>query len=327
MDGKVEAWLVDADPALRWQVERDLLGAPPAVWEATRARVATEGIGAELLSHQDPEGTWAGGAFFPSSWEFREDEPQPWTATTWVLKDLREWGLDARVVHGTAEKLDKVVWEYDDLPYWQGEVDCCINSWTLSNGLWLGADVDGIVTWFLGHQLPDGGWNCEWTDGSDRSSFHSTLNALIGLLDYQLATGDADRVRDARRRGEEYLLARSLFRRLSTGEPFSEHALSLAHPRRAYYNILAAADYFRAAGIADGTAPDERMSEAIEIIRGKRQPEGTWLQGHRLAGAVWAHVDVPAGEPSKWVTFHALRVLGWWDRERSSLESGEVTDC
>lgn len=307
-------WLLDSDPALRWQVERDLVGAPEQVWQATRARVATEGFGADLLAVQDADGQWAGGAFFPAGWDWDADEPQPWTATTWVLKDLREWGLDAPALGDTVSRLAaNARWEYDDLPYWGGEVDCCINSWTLSNGLWLGADVDGIVDWFLEHQLGDGGWNCEWVDGATVSSFHSTLNALIGLLDFQLSTGDADRVLAARRGGEEYLLRRNLFRRLSNGQPFNEGTLSLAHPRRAYYNVLAAADYFRAAALADGTAPDPRMAEAIEHIRAQRQPEGTWLQGHRLRGQVWFHTDVPAGEPSKWVTHQAIRVLDWWD--------------
>lgn len=314
MDTRLEAWLLDSDPALRWQVERDLLGAPEAQWTATRSLVATEGFGAKLLSHQDAAGTWAGGPFFPKGWGWENNEPQPWTTTTWVLKDLREWGLDAKRLEGTARKLETVTWEYDDLPYWHGEVDCCINSWTLSNGLWLGADVDGIVTWFLDHQQEDGGWNCEWVEGSTKSSFHSTLNSLIGLLDAQLASGDAERVRASRRRGEEYLLERSLFRRRSTGEPFFEHATSLAYPRRAWYSVLAAADYFRAASLADGTRPDPRMTEAIDLIRAQRQPDGRWLQGHRLLGDVWVHVDAPKGEPSKWVTLQATRVLDWWER-------------
>lgn len=304
-------WLLDSDPALRWQVERDLVAEPEHVWRATRARVATEGFGAELLAHQDADGQWAGGAFFPAGWEWDTDEPQSWTATTWALNDLREWGLDAAMLGDTAQRLAKARWEYDDLLYWGGEVDCCINSWTLSNGLWLGADVDGLVDWFLDHQLADGGWNCEWVNGAEVSSFHSTLNSLLGLLDYERATGDGDCVREARRAGEEYLLQRGLYRRLSTGEPFSETAFSLAHPRRAYYNILAAADYFRDA--SDGGAPDRRMSDAISRIRAQRQTDGAWLQGHRLAGRVWFHVDVPAGERSKWVTFQAKRVLDWWD--------------
>lgn len=313
MDDALEEWLLDTDPALRWQVERDLLDAPEERWMATRARVATEGIGARTLARQDPGGTWAGGAFFPHGWDAPDGSPQPWTATTWVLKDLREWGVAASSLGDTAARLTSLTWEYEDLPYWEGEVDCCINSWTLSNGLWLGADVDGIVEWFLAHQLPDGGWNCEWVEGSVRSSFHSTLNALIGLLDYQSASGDAERVREARRRGEEYLLQRHLFRRLSTGQPFGDFVFSLAYPRRAYFHVLAAADYFRAAGRADGTAPDERMAEAICAIREQRGEDGRWRQGHRLAGEVWEHVDVPAGEASPWVTEQALRVLRWWD--------------
>ncbi|PAK93480.1 Uncharacterised protein [Brevibacterium casei] len=315
----VTDWLLDSDPALRWQVERDLLGADEQTWQATRARVPSEGFGAELLSHQDADGQWAGGPFFPAG--FRGEGPQPWTATTWVLKDLREWGVDAAVLAGTAEKLEPVRWEYEEMPYWGGEVDVCINSWTLSNGLWLGADVDGIVDWFLDHQLTDGGWNCEWVNGSTRSSFHSTLNALVGLLDYQQRTGDSARVADARAAGEEYLLFRSLFKRASNGEPYSMNAFSLAYPRRAYYSILAAADYFRDAGLTDGTAPDPRLAEAIERIRAQRQDDGTWLQGHRLAGDVWVHVDAPTGEPSKWVTAQALRVLDWWDAERTPTGS------
>lgn len=311
-------WLLDSDPALRWQVERDVADAPEAIWQTTRARVPREGMGAEVLAKQDPDGQWAGGAFFPAGWEFAGDQPQPWTATTWVLKDLREWGVEASVLGNTAKQLASVQWEYDELPYWGGEVDVCINSWTLSNGLWLGADVDGIVDWFLEHQLADGGWNCEWVEGATVGSFHSTLNALVGLLDSQLATGDASRVAAARAAGEEYLLARSLFKRLSTGETVADWALSLAHPRRAYYNVLAAADYFRAASVADASPPDPRLAEAIALIRWQQQPDGRWLQGHRLAGEVWVHQDVPRGEPSKWVTLQALRVLDWWDERAAA---------
>lgn len=205
-------WLLDSDAALRWQVERDLLHAPEQVWAATRARVATEGFGARLLALQDPDGQWAGGALFPSdAFKMPEDdgEGQPWVATTWSLDSLRGWGVDAAVLGDTAERLAaNCRWEYDDLPYWGGEVDCCINSWTLSNGVWLGADVQGIADWFVEHRLDDGGWNCEWVEGSTRSSFHSTLNALKGLLDHEVATGGSDATRAVRRSGEGYLLQR-----------------------------------------------------------------------------------------------------------------------
>ncbi|WP_410646107.1 squalene cyclase [Amycolatopsis sp. cmx-4-54] len=306
-------WLLDSDPALRWQVERDLAHEPLEVWEATRARIATEGFGARLLAHQDPDGQWAGGAFFPAGFTGTENG-QPWTATTWSLNTLREWGMDAAVLSGTAELLARNSrWEYDDLPYWGGEVDCCINAWTLANGLWLGADVAPLVTWFSEHRQPDGGWNCEWVSGSRRSSVHSTLNSLKGLLAFETATGGTPASRAARRSGEEYLLERGLFRRLSTGSEIAPWITVFAYPFRWFYDVLNAADYFREASLRDGTPPDPRMAEAVERIRAARQPDGTWLQAHRHAGQVWFEVGVAAGEPSKWLTLYGSRVLNWWD--------------
>ncbi|MGD2059617.1 MAG: squalene cyclase [Acidimicrobiia bacterium] len=315
--------MLDTDPALRWQVERDLLHLPEETWKATRARIATEGYGSRLLALQDEDGQWAGGAFFPGDFDFEGPEAeegagQPWTATTWTLTSLREWGLDASALAGTAEKLAaNSRWEYDDLPYWAGEVDCCINAWTLANGVWLGADVEQLAEWFVDHRLADGGWNCEWVNGSTRSSFHSTLNSLKGLLAHEIATGGTKATQAARRGGEEYLLERVLFRRLSTGEPVGDWVFRLAYPFRWFYSVLNAADYFRAASLFDDTAPDRRMTEAIEAIRAARQPDGAWVQARRHPGRVWFEVDVPAGEPSKWLTFFATRVLLWWDRAQS----------
>lgn len=317
MNDDLIAWLLDSDPALRWQVERDLLGAPAGVWEVTRSRVASEGFGARLLALQDPDGQWAGGAFFPGDFDFhgpeaQEGAGQPWTATTWSLNMLREWGLDPSVLEGTAERLAaNSRWEYDDLPYWEGEVDCCINAYTLANGAWLGADVSGLVSWFAEHQMADGGWNCDWVEGSVRSSFHSTLNSLKGLLSYEAMTGQS--TRGIRRRGEEYLLERRLYRRLSTGDPVGPWVFRFAYPFRWFYNVLNAAEYFCGASSIDGTPPDPRMADAIENIRDQRRPDGTWIQARRHPGRVWFEVDVEAGEPSRWLTLSGSRVLDWWD--------------
>lgn len=316
------SWLLNSDPALRWQVERDILHEPSELWEATRARIAAEGFGARLLALQDPDGQWAGGAFFPAGFDSGADEEgQPWTATTWVLNDLRDWGLDPAVLRErrTADLLgEHARWEYDDLPYWGGEVDCCINAWTVANGVWLGADIAGIVNWFSDHQLSDGGWNCEWVEGSTRSSYHSTLNALKGLLAYDGATGGTAATRAARRAGEEYLLQRGLFRRLSTGEPVAPWVTHFGYPFRWAYNVLNAADYFRESCLRDSVTPDPRMAEAIELIRSARMPDGTWLQAGRQPGRVWFETDVPAGEPSKWLTLCGTRVLDWWDNAIAS---------
>lgn len=325
----VTSWLLESDPALRWQVERDLAGAPAETWQATKARVANEGFGAQLLSHQDPDGQWAGGAYFPAGFDFDGPEAgpeagQPYTATTWSLNSLREWGVASTVLGDTAEKLaENCHWEYNNLPYWGGEVDCCINSWTLSNGVWLGVEMSALAQWFIDHQLADGGWNCEWVNESTRSSFHSTLNSLKGLLSYEIAAAGAettvslDAVRAARQRGEDYLLQRRLLHRLSTGEIVGDWATKFVYPFRWFYSALHAVDYFRAAALVGGTGPDPRLAEAIELIRSARQPDGTWLQERRHPGRVWFEVDVPAGEPSKWLTFYGTRALLWWDTAQS----------
>jgi hypothetical protein len=321
VDPVLTDWLLDSDPALRWQVERDILGLPREVWEATRARVATEGFGARLLALQDPDGQWAGGAFFPRGFDFASvrTDGQPWTATTWSLNSLREWGVDAQVLGDTAERLAvNSRWEYDDLPYWGGEVDCCINAWTLMNGLWLGADVAGIATWFVEHRLDDGGWNCEWVEGSARSSFHSTLNSLKGLLSFEAVTGGTSATREARRLGSEYLLERHLMYRRGTDELVGDWVVHFGSPIRWRYHVLNAADHFRAASLLDGSDPDPRMADAIEVIRAQRQADGAWLQEGRDPGPVWFEVDVPAGEPSTWLTLLGTRVLEWWDGRRGT---------
>ena len=178
----------------------------------------------------------------------------------------------------------------------------------------MGADVAELLNWFADRQLDDGGWNCEWVNGSVRSSFHSTLNSLKGLLSYQAATGTS--TRDLRRRGEEYLLERGLFRRKSSGEPVAPWVFRFAYPFRWFYSVLNAAEYFRETSLLEGTRPDPRMSDAVDHIRRQQQPDGTWLQARRHPGRVWFEVDVGPDERSKWLTLFGLRVLEWWDDAR-----------
>lgn len=327
LDPQLRDWMLATDPALRWQVERDLVGAPEEVWQASRSRIATEGVGADMLCHQDADGQWAGGAYFPAGFDFASTEPgQPWTATTWSLNSLRDWGLDAAALAGTVKKLEaNSRWEYDDLPYWGGEVDACINGFTLANGAWLGADVSGLADWFVDHQMAEGGWNCEWVEGSTRSSFHSTLNSLKGILYYEIATGGNDRLRAARHAGEEYLLQRHLMRRLTTGEQVGDWVTSFGYPFRHVFGVLNASDYFRAATLHNGTEPDPRLREAVEAVRTARRPDGTWMQERRHAGAVWFEIDVPVGAPSPWLTFLSTRVLDWWDASATATGSPDAT--
>jgi hypothetical protein len=303
-------WLLDSDPAIRWQVLRDLTDAPPDVVAAERARVATEGWGARLLALRDADGQWAGGACFPTGWQPTEAPGQPWTSTLPTLVLLHDLGLDPPAARETAALVRaNCRWEYDGLPFFDGEVEACINGRTVVLGAWLGEDVEGIVDRLLADQLDDGGWNC-WTEhGSTRSSFDSTINVLEGLLAHERATGGTPQTRAARRRGEEYLLDRSLFRRRSTGAVASPGYLTFSFPPHWHHDVLRALDHFRAAG----DVPDERLAEAVELVRSKRQPDGRWLLEDTHPGEVHFALEDGDGRPSRWNTLRALRVLRWYD--------------
>jgi hypothetical protein len=85
------------------------------------------------------------------------------------------------------------------------------------------------------------------------------------------------------------------------------------YPFRWFYSVLHAAEYFRLASQLDGVSPDPRMADAIDAIRERRQSDGTWSPSLKNEGRMWFEVDVPANEPSKWLTLYAARVLRWWD--------------
>lgn len=329
---ELASWMRAYDLSLAWQVERDLLHLPKEQWQKTRAQSGSGGFAARLLAAQDPAGTWAGGAYFPAgeanaaadaSENVDAHAGQPWTATTWTLTTLREWGVDASLLKDTADKLRATCrWEYDDLPYWSGEVDTCINAMTLANAAWLGVATTSLRKFLLTHRAVDGGWNCAWYEEPDhtefRSSFHSTLTVVRMLLAYEELTGDTS-VRRARHDGEEYLLQRGLMRRQSTGERIADWATRLIYPFRGYYSLSGALAHFTDAARVDGTAFDERMSDAIALLRERQRPDGTWLQEGRDRGAVWFEVDAATGEPSPWLTFYGLRALEKWDAEHPAL--------
>jgi len=311
---RVIDWLLEGDPAIRWQALRDLSDASPEEVAAERGLVAHEGWGARLLALEGAHGLWAGGACFPAG--YRGGEPgQPWTATMHALQTLQLLGLDptsASARRAVALVAENGRWEHAGQRYFDGEVEPCINGRTIETGAYFGVEVAGIVKRILGERLDDGGWNCEAENGSVRSSFDTTINVLDGLVEFEHATGGSAEVRAARRGGEEYLLERGLFRRQSTGEVVDPAYLEFAFPYYWHYDVLRALDYFRQSG-AD---PDPRMAEAVEVVRSKRQPDGRWLLERVHPGRVHFDLEGGVGTPSRWNTLRALRVLNWWNRDR-----------
>lgn len=302
----VERWLLDSDPSIRWQVMRDLLRASADEIAAERARVATEGAGARLLALQAPDGRWGGAA-----WN------HGWDSTMHALTLLWEMGLDPSCVEARRAVglvRDRVTWrdcgppEVDDNPFFAGEVEPCINGQVAAPGAYFGLDVQGIVDRLLGEQLTDGGWNCEAHNGSSRSSFNTTICVLEALLEHERAVGANPAVAAARVRGQEYLLERRLFRRLSTGEVVDAAWTRFAFPTWWHYDVLRGLDYLRRAGVA----PDERVAEAIGLVASKRDDEGRWPLETRYPGPMLVETDEGEGRPSRWNTLRALRVLDWY---------------
>jgi hypothetical protein len=310
-------WLLDSDPSIRWQVMRDLIGAPADEVAAERAKVATEGWGARLLALQGADGSWAGAAF-----------NQEWTSTMHVLSLLQELGLDPagdEARHAVGLVRDRVRWkgwdwdgtwrgpEFDGNPFFAGEVEPCINGQVGASGAYFGQNIERIIGLVLAEQLSDGGWNCEAANGSKRSSFNTTICVLEGLLEYELAGGSIE-VTAARLRGQEYLLERRLFRRLSTGEVIERDRdgesvwMRFAFPMWWHYDVLRGLEYMRRAGVV----PDERVAEAIKLVESKRDGDGRWLLETRYPGEVPFEMEEGEGQPSKWITLRALRVLNWY---------------
>ena len=335
-------WLMDSDPAIRWQVMHDLTDAPAEEVAAERARVTDEGWGARLLALQQPHGQWP----FDELPEFSSDAMEKWwrsfgpdqqgtlfpewTSTTWSLALLKDFGLEpdsapARRAVGLVH--ENVRWEHAAEPIFAGEVEPCINGRAVMLGAYYGIDVAPIVERLLGEQMADGGWNCEQENGSTRGSFHTTINVLEGLLDYERAAGvagataDGPKIADvaaARLRGHEYLLERRMFRRLSTGQPI-EHDRTVdaaaawtqfSYPTFWHYDVLRGLDYLRAADVV----PDDRMAEAVELVRSKRDADGRWPLENPHPGKLHFAIDEGEGKPSRWNTLRAMRVLRWYDR-------------
>jgi hypothetical protein len=295
-------WLLDADPSIRWQVMRDLGGDSPAAVSAERSRVALEGWGPWLLGQQRPDGQWGDGTTVPF-----------WWSNLYTLVFLRDLGLDAASAQAQAA-IDRVrtnvTWGagFGHSPFFEGEVEPCINGRVVALGAWCGVRSDRLVDRVLGEQLTDGGWNCEAERGSVRSSFHTTVCVLEGLLAFEQAFGPAPAITQSRKRAEQYLLDRRLLRRLSTGEVIDPAWTRFAFPPLWHYDVLRGLDYLRAAHVE----PDERLDDAIAAVVERRTDAGRWTLGVRHRNTLYEELAGDVGVPNRWITLRAMRVLDWY---------------
>ena len=300
-------WLLDSDPAIRWQVMRDLTNEVPEIIAAERSRVATEGWGAELIARQSPAGHWGDGP----NWDL---------ITMYSLVALMDLGLDpaSKQARKMIDRVDKrLVFKWlNNRPYLHGETEPCINGRILGIGAYFKEPNDALAKQLLGEQLEDGGWNCEaWPflspkrPPSLRSSFHTTICVLEGLLEYERAGRKSSAVTKARKRGETYLLERRMFRSLRTGKVIDQRWLRFSFPTFWHYDVLRGLDYLRNAGIK----PDRRFGEAIKIVMEMRHENGRWPLNLLHPEQIPLKVETAVGSASRWITLRALRVLRWYN--------------
>lgn len=295
-------WLLDGDPAIRWQVLRDLADAPPERWRSEQERIGQEGWGADLLARRDGDGRWAGGLYSPK-----------WISTTYTLLLLWRMGLSRShpaAVASTRLLTDRPVWVFgrSDKSYWEA----CVAGFGLSLASWFADDFgppENLVTEILDAQMEDGAWNCRRPRGATHSSFHTTINVLEGLGQYRAVGGPlSEATEKAEESGREFLCDHALYRSHRTGEVVDPRMGRLPFPPRWHHNILRGLDYFQAAG----APPDPRLAEPVSVLLGYRRNDGRWPVHAGYSGKVWFAMESGPG-PSRWNTLRALRVLRWWE--------------
>ncbi len=295
----VVRWLLDSDPSIRWQVMRDLTHEPAEVVAAERARVASEGWGGRLLGLQAPGGHWGA------------DDDEGWMTTVSalaLLKDLGPGPSDEKVRRAIGLVRERITWwQLDGRPFFDGETEACINGRILAAGAYFGDASDRLVDRLLEEQLADGGWNCE-APPSKRSSFHSTICVLEGLLAYERAQGPTAAVTHARARAQDYLLERRMLRSLRSGAVIDRRWQRFAFPTVWHYDVLRGLDYLRSAGVA----PDERFAEAVELVEKRRHQNGRWPLNLLHPDRISLAMEPGVGRASRWNTLRALRVLDWY---------------
>jgi hypothetical protein len=294
-------WLLDSDPAIRWQVMRDLTGESVDAVAAERSRVTTEGWGAGLLAAQSPDGSWRGG-----QWDL---------VTLWSLVVLKDLGLDpaSKQARRMIDRVDKhlVFKPLGNRPFLHGETEPCINGRILGVGAYFKEPSDALAQQLVSEQLEDGGWNCE-APKSQRSSFHTTICVLEGLLEYERAGRRSAAVTQARKRAEEYLSERRMFRSLRTGEVIDKRWLRFSFPPFWRYDVLRGLEYLRNAG----HKPDSRVREAIEVVMARRHQNGRWPMNLLHPEYIPLKMETEVGRASRWNTLRALRVLRWYTEKQ-----------
>ena len=307
MKDDILKWLLGGDPAIRWQVMRDLTSVSENELAKERNRIENEGWGAMLLAKAKPEGGWGSRYYQPK-----------WISTHYTLLDLKNLGInpDIPIIHKSIDKMFRLPVGLDGglnigitVPF----SDVCVNGMMLNIASFFGRDEDELkqfIDYLLKVRMEDGAWNCEYyLPRTHHSSLHTTIGVLEGLNEFLINghTYRSGEIRTVMNAGHEFILEHRLYKSDKTGEVIDKKMIMLSYPSRWKYDILRALDYFRSTGVAY----DNRMDDAMEIIMSKRRKDGKWPVQAKHVGQV--HFDMEkTGGPSRWNTLRALRALRYY---------------
>jgi hypothetical protein len=300
------AWLLKGDPAIQYQVRRDLLGEEPTQLETLQERIATEGWCARFLSRQRPDGHWGRGYYQPK-----------WISTHYTLLDIRklEPPRDLPTVRAIIQKTLSELTGPDGGVYFSPSfckgrpTDVCVNGMFLNVAAYFrvtGKRLHELADLLLASRMDDCGWNCQQWQGATHSSMHTTISVIEGLTEFAGAESRyrAKEIAKALDAGAEFLLEHELFKSHRTGKTIDDRFLMLSFPCRYRYDILRALDWFARAG----RPHDVRLGPALQMLARKRRTDGTWPVQNKHPGAVHFDMEVTGG-PSRWNTLRAARVM------------------
>ena len=301
-------WLLEGDVSLQYQVWRDLLGADK---KKLQSRIANEGWGNKILSKRNSDGHWGDRFYQPK-----------WISTHYTLLDLRNLNLPSNneIVQETIELVLQNNMADDGGirlgPSTSQHSDVCVNGMFLNYASYFKTPekkLHSIIDSILNEIMPDGGFNCRTTrSGAKHSSLHSTISVLEGFVEFQKAgyRYRKEEILSAQKSSIEFILVHQLFLSDKTGHIINKDFLKLTYPCRWKYDILRAMDFFQYAGIER----DHRMKATIDVLKTKRNKEGTWNMQAAHSGQVHVNME-KAGQPSRWNTMRVLRVMKHFEIE------------
>lgn len=301
IDKKIIEWLLDSDVSIQYQVTRDLLKKEDS---ALRQKIDKEGWGAKLLSLQNDNGHWGSGFYQPK-----------WTSTHYTLLDLKNLNIRDNI-DSIYKIISKIIIENKGVDGGINpagsvkESDVCINGMFLNYASYFNTDQNGlksVVDFIISQQLSDGGFNCRNNrKGATHSSLHSTISVIEGIHEYFINGYNyrLDELLRIEEQAQEFILMHHLFKSDKTDKVIDHRMTMLSYPCRWRYDILRALDYFQLVG----HKYDERMKDALDILIKKQRKNKKWPVQQRHVGATHFEME-KTGQPSKWNTLRALRVL------------------